>query len=288
MLEDAIGDLLGNSELRKQFYDHPLIKGLHTNHGKRKPGGIPNDKFALVLSEMVMNAGGKTVNIQSSFEDLKKSVEELKAREGLEQLAGSLEGLLNNAELRSELESTYPSLKKGVENLKGQKGFEQIGGSLSTLLIGIEERVDKTKDAAAEARQRMESWFNDSMDRLSGAYRRRVQIITLIVGVALAAILNVDSLAIIDKLWREPIVREALVQQAEQQIEVTTDEQEITVLVDQLNALPLGWALVNIPDTTGAWATKVLGILLTGVAAAQGAPYWFDLMKKLLRPAPAK
>lgn len=255
MLEDAIGNILGNPDLQKQFYDHPLVKGLYTNSGKRKPGGIPNDKFALVVYEMVMDAGKKTGEIKSSFD----------------------------------------ALQKGVESLKGQKGFEQIAGSLNTLLLGIEEQADKTLDAASESRKRIEGWFNDSMDRLGGAYKRRVQLVTIIVGIGLAFALNADSLAIIDKLWRDPLIREALVVQASNMEAPTSGEgqsptETITGYAEELNAfsLPFGWGEENIPATAGAWPPKILGILLSGVAAAQGAPFWFDLMRKLVRPAPAK
>jgi hypothetical protein len=254
MLENAIGNILGNPDLQKQFYEHPLVKGLYTNSGKRKPGGIPNDKFALVLYEMVMDAGKTTGEIKSSFD----------------------------------------ALQKGVENLKGQKGFEQVAGSLNTLLLGIEERADKTLDAATESRKRIESWFNDSMDRLSGAYKRRVQIVTIIVGIALAFLVNADMFAIIDKLWKDPLIRGALVAQASNfelpaQGEQQTPADTISEYTDQLNSfsLPLGWGEENIPATPSAWPPKILGILLSGIAAAQGAPFWFDLMRKLVRPAPA-
>jgi hypothetical protein len=31
-----------------------------------------------------------------------------------------------------------------------------------------------------------------------------------------------------------------------------------------------------------AWLTKILGMAITGAAAAQGAPFWFDILKKLV------
>ena len=299
MLENAIGNILGNPELRKQFYEHPLVKGLHTNSGKRKPSGIPNDKFAMVLYEMVMEAGRKTEDIKSSLGSLKKDVENLKDKEGFEQIANSLNAVLVGIEWKADkpvdIQSSFDVLQKGVASLKGQKGFEQIAGSLSTLMIGIEERTDKTIDAVVESRKRIESWFDDSMVRLSGAYRRRVQIVTFIVGITLATVLNADSIAILNKLWREPMLREALVLQASNMELPAVGEQQSPVeaipeYITQLNALslPFGWAEENRPTTTSGWWQKVLGILLSGVAAAQGAPFWFDLMRKIVRPTPVK
>ena len=37
----------------------------------------------------------------------------------------------------------------------------------------------------------------------------------------------------------------------------------------------------NFTDITG-WALKILGLLITGVAAAQGAPFWFDILKNVV------
>ena len=40
--------------------------------------------------------------------------------------------------------------------------------------------------------------------------------------------------------------------------------------------------IVNLPVDLNGWLAKVLGMLLTGAAAAQGAPFWFDILKKLV------
>jgi hypothetical protein len=38
----------------------------------------------------------------------------------------------------------------------------------------------------------------------------------------------------------------------------------------------------SLPTTFGSWVAKILGIFLTAVATMQGAPLWFDLLKKLI------
>jgi hypothetical protein len=44
----------------------------------------------------------------------------------------------------------------------------------------------------------------------------------------------------------------------------------------------VGWNEKTIPQNTGQWFTKVLGFLITGVAASLGAPFWFDILNRLL------
>lgn len=46
------------------------------------------------------------------------------------------------------------------------------------------------------------------------------------------------------------------------------------------------YPVVNAPplnqDNILGWLTKLLGLVLTGMAAAQGAPFWFDILKKIV------
>jgi hypothetical protein len=51
--------------------------------------------------------------------------------------------------------------------------------------------------------------------------------------------------------------------------------------------------LANLPAMNDGWGwlLKVLGVLISGAAAAQGAPFWFDMLKRLINirgsgPAP--
>jgi len=257
MLENAIEQMLGNPEVKNKLYNHPLIQGLYSSNGKRKPGGIPQDKFAMVLFEEVINSGITVADAKNTFDNIKKSVSALKSK-------GEGSALTNFA------------------------------NSLDTLLIGIEEKADDATHSITEARVRVESWFNDSMERLGGAYRRRMQIVGIIVGIAVAATLNVDTGAIMNTLWRDPVLRQAIVTQASQVKETdvqsgqTPSIEEIAKNAEKLNilSLPIGWSSKNIPTDANGWVSKIIGILLSGMAAAQGAPYWFDIMRKLVTRNP--
>jgi hypothetical protein len=253
MLEESISTMLGDPELKDKIYNHPLIKGLYTEGGKRKPGGIPQDKFALVLFEQVMNSGVSVGEVRDTFDNLKKNVAALKS-------------------------------------MKGSHQLKDFATSLDTLLIDIEDKAENAAHAITEARSRVESWFNDSMDRLSGAYRRRMQLVGIIVGISVAAVLNVDTSAIATTLWKDPVIREAVAVQAGQlqESDIQTGEvpsaEDIAKTVEKLDtlSLPIGWSAENMPQDAGGWVSKIVGILLSGMAAAQGAPYWFDIMRKIV------
>jgi hypothetical protein len=40
--------------------------------------------------------------------------------------------------------------------------------------------------------------------------------------------------------------------------------------------------IMNLPADPNGWLAKILGMLITGGAAAQGAPFWFDILKKMV------
>lgn len=258
MLEVTIAQMLGDPKLKDKVYEHPLIKGLYTNNGKRKPGGIPQDKFALVLFEHLMDADKTTAEVKDTFDRLKQNITNLKSSENQE--------------------------------------LQKFARSMDTLLIGVEHKADDASHAITEARTRVESWFDNSMERLGGAYKRRVLIIGLVTGIAVAAVLNIDTVQIATALWKDPILRQAVVTQAnaEAASQPTTETQQppktptvddIVKNMEKLNALtlPVGWSSKNLPPPTPiGWISKIVGILLSGMAGAQGAPYWFDLMRKLL------
>jgi hypothetical protein len=67
-------------------------------------------------------------------------------------------------------------------------------------------------------------WFDDSMDRMTGWYRRNVQIVLFALGLAVAASFNVNSLEIARVLWTEPILRDAVVQNADKFLREPQDD----------------------------------------------------------------
>jgi hypothetical protein len=211
------------------------------------------------------------------------------------------------------LEKVNPNLKK----------------SITAIIRQAETSVEKTEQVVANLRVNLETWFNDAMDRLSGAYKRRAQLIAFIIGFIVALILNVDTIRVATSLWREPTLRQAIVAQAEGYAQASSAQadastspfENIPAMEEQLKALniPFGWMfgsfdtggrpcsllpvktsqawgmpsrdeqgqpicekITDLPKSLHAWLIKILGLLITGLAAAQGAPFWFDILKKLV------
>lgn len=277
MLKEAIKNILANDALAEEFYKHPLIKSLHSSGGKREPSAIPNNQFASVVFDLISKAKvtpEKAVDLVYDAGTQDSAAEE--AQTAIKTIRDNINGLVKD---------------------EGGK-FQSLAGALDALLMGVSTNVTKADEAVADARQRVENWFEDSMVRLSGSYKRRTHVFSVIIGIVLAATINADSLAIANHLWREPLVRQALVAQAEQfelpeKQEGQDPKDAATEYYQQLQGLsenisfPLGWSKDAMPETfdpfdISGWPAKIIGILVSGAAAAQGAPFWFDIMKKLL------
>lgn len=320
LLEESIRNILVDDKLAEQFYTHPLIKALHSAGGKRKPAEIPNRQFASVVFDMLMKAGTKESVVHKHkdiYDNLRASVEQLKllAENAPAQPAQNLGFWQKIIEFFSKSKNKIMGffLKPKKTNIEAEpKDLSSITAevhpnnmsSLAVVLDTLWIDLKKGDDEMGQARKRLETWFDDAMQRLGGAYKRKAQISSLIIGIALAFALNADALAIANKLWTEPLVREAVVAQAEN-FQLPTDQQEqdpqadAKKYINQLQglSLPIGWTPDNIParqnedgtvnkNFVSGWLLKLGGILLSGIGAAQGAPFWFDLMRKLLNFQP--
>jgi len=311
MLEESIGNMLVDKELTEQFYKHPLIKGLHSKGGQRKPSAIPNKQCASVIFDMLLKAGTSDSVVAQKADAVVAKIEE--AKDVINQAADTVDQVKKSS-IYAKLREKIDVLKDIPDEHSKSNDFRDMSIVLDTLWVDIEDADQNI----GEARKRLEGWFDDAMTRLGGSYKRRMQMWALVIGTILALALNADSLAIANTLWTDPAVRQALVVQAQQlnlqdlgvptatpqpgDIQTPTPEpgsseaptspadsqaaieaaaaQNIAQL--QSLSLPIGWTSDNIPKDSGGWMLKIGGILLSGIAAAQGAPFWFEIVRKLL------
>lgn len=179
-------------------------------------------------------------------------------------------------------EKLFQAIGMGIT--KVQDGSPAISAALA--------RAVRSPEAKLEAfRVAVEGYFNDTMARASGWYKRKVQWVLLILAIVLAAGLNVNTVQVAARLWKEPALRSAVASQATvvvttpqgQKTQVTPQEAANRIdAVKQLN-LPVGWGKVNRPRGFNGWIGAVAGWLITIAAISLGAPFWFDLLSKLAR-----
>lgn len=234
--------------------------------------------------------------------------------------------LLKEYKAERDADPALTKLRKGVAALSVIS--PELNQTFSSLLLNLEEYVRQGESNLAHARQNVEEWFNSSMDRVSGVFKRYAQTMALVIGFFIALFLNIDSINLTSYLWREPSVRQVLADRAT----AASADSEGFVLSNEFQTnpykamqdfreqfiglgLPIGWtikmqsdplfegsvcALVpqgkeyfgiaisnrcissSPPDHSTNWFLKLAGIVLTAIAAAQGAPFWFDILKKVV------
>jgi hypothetical protein len=151
----------------------------------------------------------------------------------------------------------------------------------------------------AEFERQLQGWFDATMERVSGWYKLRVRYWLLGIAAVLAIGLNIDSFAIAKALSIDPILRAEVVARAEvlQRTGARAgDTNDVKARLDEIDKLrearlPIGLAaaVAEWNEQADGWAragfvlVKLLGCLLSALAASLGAPLWFDLMNSLLR-----
>ena len=252
-LEESILQMFrGEKGFLKEFYDHPAIQVLYKKNflGQlKKPSYIPDAVFAEVAFEIFVNLG----------------VEEDKLHED----DISIAKIISKVE---DISQANPELGYFVRRLIPEfKGTETIS------------KIKRTEANAIELKTNAATWFDTSMTRASYLYKEKAKTAAFIIGFGLALAFNIDTLHITQQLWREPTLRQSLVAQAQIADENTGPKSvgELEEYYEDLN-LPVGWETATNPTNATDWLTKLLGLFISGLAAMQGAPFWFDALRNLL------
>ncbi|MFB2881641.1 hypothetical protein [Floridanema aerugineum] len=118
--------------------------------------------------------------------------------------------------------------------------------SIATLVSRAKTKIDRTEDEVNQLRKEVEIWFDRSMDRASGVYKRNAKGISLLIGFGLAVVTNSNSIYIANRLAYDEELRQTVVQGAQKFI--TSDNkplsdrnQEVSQLLDEQLKLPIGW-----------------------------------------------
>ena len=155
---------------------------------------------------------------------------------------------------------------------------------LNCLLKGF---VDQTAGDLGKMRDNIAAWFDNSMDRVGGVYKRRTQLWSFAIALIIAAALNVSAVGVGEALWLRPMLART--------IGPTTglNPAAALTLLETLG-FPIGWsdaAFNNLQTWNGL--EMLAGWLITATATLFGAPFWFDMLEQFVRlkgsgPSPAE
>lgn len=266
-LEYGIRELLHDRDaigLTRLVYTHPLINGLYQGDYKPRPTGarpsalthggtlptyIPTRNFALALMDIAARGPANAV--------------------------GSSDG--------TSPQLTLANVRANVLNLEN--------APVQRVLLTA---IDTARGDLDKAVANIAAWYDSGMDRVSGAYKRATQKLLFFVGLIVAIALNVNPLKIADYLYRNDAARAAVVARAEAAAKDTnyvngTNTRsigEVRASLDSLR-LPIGWAgskfsLAAPKENWKGVFSPLLGWIIAALAATLGAPFWFDMLNKVM------
>lgn len=261
MLRKGIQQLLENQPVRgkadkkaflEQFYAHPLIASLC--HDKNHPAYIAPRTFVAVITDILTA-----------------------------EKPGSVD---------------FADFEKGGQDLPE--------GNVKKSVLALVQRSNKNLETVQVA---VEGWFNDAMDRVNGWYKRRTQLWTIIIALFLTLVANANTIEVVRKLGSDPVLRAAVVEEAKVRAQkprptisveykneddptnptITRNEgMQLSKTEMDLLGQVLGWHGDIFYDKTGnawgwrVWGERLIGWLLTLLAISLGAPFWFDILNKVM------
>lgn len=288
-LEHGIRELLRDASgtgLAQSIYRHPLISGLYLADYGDDPPARPRGRYAWLLAK------GRGLPSYIPSKNFAVALMDLAAR-GPRTDAFSSSG--NSTPI------TLDSLRENVANL----GNPEVQRALLTA-------IDTAQGDLQQVQKNLEQWYDSGMDRVSGWYKRSTQWVVLWIGFAVAVAFNVNTISIADWLYNNDAQRQVLVARAEAAARdsvfasqvagrdsalPSADYRRARAALDSLG-VPVGWKNMEVgvalvgwpwPDPVGFlkrfWLysiSPILGWLITGIAATLGAPFWFDILNKVM------
>jgi len=215
----------------------------------------------------------------------------------------------------------YYNVKKQIEKKLGPHGDDNNAGEreIKNLLLTIlDNSVDKDgKFLLTNFTAGIEKIFNDSMNRVTGLYKRKSQWISFIISVIVVLLINVDTIRIVKTLQTDKDLLENAVTIATNTysrynpadtinkesmnddttslavssgdtsdviIAIEKKKNDINVIINKLNEtkIPIGWSstLPGWGEFWGVFWISILGWLISIIAVYLGAPFWFDVLNK--------
>jgi hypothetical protein len=258
----------------EEFFKHPLVQGLIRSSRAPRPaaevaavrrGGLSRLKSALAKPPYPSYIPSRTF-VAALLDIAHESEKAVATAEG------------------DEAEKARERAAKAADDF--ERALASVpNAQLSNALLALYRSVGRD---AARFQHAAEQWFDDAMERVSGWYKRRVHLILAVIAAIVVVLLNADTLTAGRVLWRDDAVRAAVVKEAQGTAKGTLDDAKLENTVKKLD-LPLGWDLklgngpTQLPNDGVSWVEKVIGLLLTIGAIQLGAPFWFDLLGKIVR-----
>jgi hypothetical protein len=182
-------------DLAQDFYNHTLIKSLSKQGGD--PSYVPARTFSLALVDIL---GGKSQlpPVATYVPPLATPQPMVASRDVARLIAAQI------------VPATTLTPIDPLTRVKAEIDRLPESDVKKALLLMLHDADNQL----AVFERNLEAWFEDAMDRVSGWYKKRSQIIAAVVAVVITIFANADSVGIARKLFVNPTLREKIVRNA--------------------------------------------------------------------------
>lgn len=164
-------------------------------------------------------------------------------------------------DLAFQVETAAP----GLQTINVRKEIAGTEVALTQTETRLLESLVAQDTAIRIVQQRIEKWFEDSMERLSGKYKRMTYVSLLVISIVMSFLFGIDTIRLAKELYANQPLRQSLALAARNDTKGT----------------PVSPPMLPIGHQSLTW-TYVVGCLITGLALTLGAPFWFDLLGRLV------
>lgn len=275
-----------DKEIFKQFKDNPFYKQLSFRYGSdatksKPPSYISAKSFQSILFDILL--GNEIVEGQKLEDVLLEKIDALEnedLKKVLRQLWRDADG--NIDVFKKKVEGWYNSVmeratgwyKRSTQYILVGVGFT-IAVVLNADTLAIYERLENNPEVAEKIALIAENVAKKDTITVNNLVEADREVNGLDTS---EASITIDTLAL-DVTDTE--------KDRNAKVQYNTKAKELTTVVDQINnyrsPLGMGWKNVNFGKMEPIdIATKLLGWLVTALAISLGAPFWFDILKKIV------
>jgi hypothetical protein len=183
----------------ERFYNHPIIKNYGQNSLFSKPSYIGARNFSTILIDSIKNLDANNISKPADFKLIEKVLSDFNEDDPEDNHALIYRPIIKSAdgtEAKAAVNINTPRMDKETHQILTFH-LKEAGGDLDVL------------------RSRMEQWFNDTMDRVTGWYKKNTHYWLFGIGLFLAFTLNIDTIEISNYLSKNKAAAEQLAKMGE-------------------------------------------------------------------------